>query len=73
MEQALVPVNVACERTGHRDPKSFYKYVKKDKTVEDPREDHAMQRIIFREKSANGQSLVYAKALEQEKTKKLKV
>ena len=69
MEQALVPVNVACERTGHRDPKSFYKYVKKDKTVE----DRAMQQIISRERSANGQPILYAEALEQEKSKKLKV
>ena len=69
MEQALVPVNVACKRTGHRDPKSFYKYVKKDKSVE----DQAMQRIISGEKSANGKSILYADVLEEEKNKKLQV
>ena len=69
MEQALVPVNLACERIGHRDPKSFYKYVKKDKTVE----DRAMQRIILGEKNTNGQPILYAETLEQEKSKKLKV
>ena len=67
MEQALVPVNVAYERTGHRDPKSFYKYVKKDKSVE----DRAMQRIISGEKSANGQSILYVDVLEEEKKKKI--
>jgi len=29
MEEALVFVNVACERTRNRDSKSFYKYIKK--------------------------------------------
>ena len=69
MEQAFVPVNVACERTGHRDPKSFYKYGKKDKSVE----DRAMQRIILEEKNAKGQPILYVEALEQEKSKKLQV
>ena len=69
MEQVLIPINVACERTRHRDPKKIYKYVKKDKIVE----NRAMQRIISGERSANGQPILYAEALEQEKSKKLKV
>ena len=69
MEAALVPVNVACERTGHRDAKSFYKYIKKDKSVE----DRAMQRIISGELGPVGQPIQFADALLQEKQKKQQV
>ena len=61
MEQALVSVNVAYERTRHCDPKSFYKYVKKDKSME----DRAMQRIISREKNVLILNRVYSKRFEK--------